>query len=95
MHNNNRRHYPPQQNSEQRQPDTILAEEEMDAGHKKLQITLRENSRGRYLMIRENVRGQFRNIGIPAQFLGDVSAVIARLADFERQLQETSPQAEA
>lgn len=63
-------------------PNAPLATEKIEVGRKKFFIDLKENNRGRFLKITEDVAGRRDTIMVPTSVMREMADHIKRLADF-------------
>jgi hypothetical protein len=76
-------------NSEQsgdRMPNDPLASEKITVDRKIFFLDLKENNRGRFLKITEDVGGRRDTIMLPAEAFADFSAALQRLTELEKSL---------
>jgi hypothetical protein len=71
------------QNHSQREPvpEETIRVEKLQVERKSFVLTLKENSRGRFLRITEDVNGRRDNIIIPTTGLAEFSDLVAAMAD--------------
>jgi hypothetical protein len=65
---------------------TPIASEKIAVERKLFFIDLKENQRGRYIKITEDVGGRRDTIMLPAEALRDFLEALTRIADFESKL---------
>ena len=63
-----------------------LASEKISVDRKIFFLDLKENSRGRFLKITEDVGGRRDTIMLPSEAFQDFTDALARLVDYERKL---------
>ena len=68
------------------QPAAPIASEKISIERKIFFIDLKENSRGRYYKITEDVGGRRDTIILPAEAAREFAEALARLAEFETKL---------
>lgn len=68
------------------QPAAALASEKLNSDRKTFFIDLKENARGRYFKITEDVGGRRDTIILPAEAAREFADALARLADYEASL---------
>jgi PurA ssDNA and RNA-binding protein len=73
-------------NSDRNPPSPPIASEKICVERKLFFIDLKENQRGRYLKITEDVGGRRDTIMLPVSALPDFIEVLTRLAEFESKL---------
>lgn len=73
-------------NSEERTGTDPLASEKLTIDRKIFFLDLKENQRGRFLKITEDVGGRRDTIMLPATAFRDFAAAFARLVELERTL---------
>ena len=66
-------------------PD-LLASEKLAIERKIFFLDLKENNRGRFLKITEDVGGRRNTIMLPAEAFRDFAVAFARLVEFERNI---------
>jgi hypothetical protein len=74
------------QESGERQGSEPLASEKISIERKIFFLDLKENNRGRFLKITEDVGGRRDTIMLPAEAFTDFSEALTRLITFERTL---------
>ena len=74
------------QDSEQRMPQPPIASEKVTIDRKVFFLDLKENQRGRFLKITEDVGGRRDTIMLPAAAFQDFLEALARLIEFETKL---------
>ena len=79
-----------EENNYGKQPTELLASEKIGVDRKLFYLDLKQNSRGRYLKITEDVGGRRDTIMLPVEAFQDFFAAFVRLIEFEREL-EPSP----
>jgi len=73
-------------NPNERRPAEPIASETIAHEHKVFFLDLKENRRGRFLKITEDVRGRRNTIMLPAFAFKDFSEALERLFEFESRL---------
>ncbi len=63
-----------------------IASEKLYSDRKAFYLDLKENDRGRFLKVTEDVKGRRNTIIIPAGALKDFTEALARLIEFEAKL---------
>jgi len=74
------------QNSGENAAPEPLASEKVTVDRKIFFLDLKENNRGRFLKITEDVGGRRDTIMLPAEAFGDFSEALIRLLEFEKNL---------
>lgn len=74
------------QDSEQRMPQPPIASEKIINDRKIFFLDLKENQRGRFLKITEDVGGRRDTIMLPASAFKDFVEALTRLIEFEAKL---------
>lgn len=72
--------------TEQRVPDAPIATEKVIIDRKIFFLDLKENARGRFMKITEDVNGRRDTIMLPAPAFEDFAAALGRLVEYERSL---------
>jgi len=72
--------------TEQRVPDAPIATEKVIIDRKIFFLDLKENARGRFMKITEDVGGRRDTIMLPAPAFEDFAAALNRLVEYERSL---------
>ncbi|HEY5895833.1 MAG TPA: DNA-binding protein [Chthoniobacterales bacterium] len=72
--------------TEHRVPDAPIATEKVIIDRKIFFLDLKENARGRFMKITEDVNGRRDTIMLPAQAFEDFAAALTRLVEYERSL---------
>ena len=72
-------------------PPPPIASELIQGETKAFHLDLRENQRGRFLKITEDVRGRRNTIMVPKPALGEFLEALRRIAAFERELPKLEP----
>ena len=67
-------------------PNAPIASEKMVVGRKVFFLDLKENNRGRFLKVTEDVSGRRDTIMIPAEALEEFHQLLGRLIQFEAKL---------
>ena len=67
-------------------PPNILASEKIVVGKKVFFLDLKENPRGRFLQITEDVGGRRDRVMIPAEALGEFGVTLFRLINTSEQM---------
>lgn len=63
-----------------------LATEKITSDRKLFFLDLKENQRGRFLKITEDVGGRRNTVMIPAEAFGDLAGALLKIMEFERTL---------
>ncbi len=63
-----------------------LFTEQIDVERKKFFLDLKENNRGRFLKITEDVAGHRDTIIVPSEILGELIEALERIRDFDESL---------
>lgn len=79
-----------EENSYGKQPTELLASEKIGVDRKLFYLDLKQNSRGRYLKITEDVGGRRDTIMLPVEAFQDFFQALVRLMEFERELDSDS-----
>jgi hypothetical protein len=74
------------ENSGERSSSDPLASEKITIDRKVFFLDLKENNRGRFLKITEDVGGRRDTIMLPAEAFRDFAEAFARLVEFERNI---------
>jgi len=80
-----------EENNYGKQPTELLASEKIGVDRKLFYLDLKQNSRGRYLKITEDVGGRRDTIMLPVEAFQDFFQAFVRLIEFERELEPTDP----
>jgi hypothetical protein len=75
-----------EENNYGKQPTELLASEKIGVDRKLFYLDLKQNSRGRYLKITEDVGGRRDTIMLPVEAFQDFFQAMVRLIEFEREL---------
>jgi hypothetical protein len=75
-----------QENAEPRMPSEPIASEKVTIDRKVFFIDLKENQRGRFMKITEDVGGRRDTIMLPAAAFKDFLEALARLVEYESKL---------
>jgi hypothetical protein len=67
-------------------PTAPLATEKIAIERKLFFLDLKENHRGRFLKITEDVGGRRNTVMIPAEAFGDLAGALLRIIEFDRSL---------
>jgi len=78
------------QGAQQRQHHEPLYSEKIFSDRKVFFMDLKENNRGRFVKITEDVRGRRDTILLPIEALDDFLEALNRVADFDEDLDESS-----
>ncbi len=70
-----------------KQPTELLASEKIGVDRKLFYLDLKQNTRGRYLKITEDVGGRRDTIMLPVEAFQDFFQAFVRLIEFERELE--------
>jgi len=83
---------PPNSAGRERPPDQPpIASEVIQGETKAFHLDLRENQRGRFLKITEEVRGRRNAIMVPNSALGEFLEALRRISAFEKELPKLEP----
>jgi hypothetical protein len=70
-------------------PHEVLASEQLTADRKRFYLDLKENSRGRFFKITEDVGGRRDTIMLPIELAQEFVNALQRLLDVEQSLNES------
>ena len=76
-----------EENNYGKQPTELLASEKIGVDRKLFYLDLKQNSRGRYLKITEDVGGRRDTIMLPVEAFQDFFQAFVRLIEYERELE--------